>query len=154
MASNFFKIIEIKTAQFINLSETEWVINQETVVIKKPTGNRVLMWHSGGRKILSTTTGQKWSLTLKWMRFFLNGNGLPNSGSFCLGVLHMLQKDEDCPYLYMPSTTMRIFFQGRWVLGCPCTMASLSSFSRLCMSGIQRDLSVIEHVSLPTKLLS
>lgn len=38
----------------------------------------------------------------------------------------------------MPSTTMRIFFQGRWVLGCPCTMASLSSFSRLCMSNIQR----------------
>lgn len=33
---------------------------------------------------------------------------------------------------------MRIFFQGRCVLGCPCTMASLSSFSRLCMSTIQR----------------
>uniref|UniRef100_A0A6B0UY00 Uncharacterized protein n=1 Tax=Ixodes ricinus TaxID=34613 RepID=A0A6B0UY00_IXORI len=35
--------------------------------------------------------------------------------------------------LYTPSTMITIFFQGRWVRGCPPTMASLSFLSRSAM---------------------
>lgn len=65
---------------------------------------------------------------------------------------HVWENNKDYRlYLYMPSTTMRIFFQGRWVLGCPCTIASLSSFSRLCMSVIQRkDLLSTDRFYSPT----